>query len=144
MASLALLPVLLGEKRATCTFLNSKTRLSCQSYSQTFSISSCPENFTWTRVWTVDSFWGRNRNNNEAHVPSIIRRERDRPLAQSTGNQTRGLIMNAALPPLGLSSVSHAPPPYVVRQGLRASVCFSSSRTRLSNSPETDKSLQWP
>lgn len=52
LASLALhlVSVLLGEKQATHAFLNPKTRPSCQSYSQTVSIPSCTDDFTWVCV----------------------------------------------------------------------------------------------
>lgn len=107
--------VLLGEKRATCTFLNSKTRLSCQSYSQTFSIPSCPENFTWTLVWTVDSFWGRNRNENEVHVPSYHWKR----VGQTKEHQEpkQRFHYEYRIPVSGACICSSCPPPYMGKAG---------------------------
>lgn len=66
LASLALhlVSVLLGEKQAPHTFLDPKARPSCQSYSQTVSIPSCTDDFTWACVWNTARFWSQNASEN--------------------------------------------------------------------------------
>lgn len=122
-----LLSVLLGEKLATCTFLNSKTRLSCQSYSQTFSIPSCLENFTWTHVWTIDSSGERIEMKTKPLPSPITGRE-----GQSTSpehQEPNQRFHFECRTPVSKTRICLPIPHHLmwVRQGLRASVYFSSS-----------------
>lgn len=116
------------EKSELYAFLNSKNRLSCQSYSQTFCIPSCPENFTWTHVWTVDSFWGRNRNENEAGILSYHRKRVGQTTSPEHQEPKQRFHSECRTPVPGTCTCIPMPHhPRWVRQGLRARVYFSFS-----------------